>query len=346
MLRFINRNFLQGQGTIVLLLFLALPGCKKGELLPNAAPDTFLSLESINLTGENRLNSTVNLTWFGTDIDGYVSYYEFKINEGEWQKTLVQDSTFLFDIDPDSDSTDINFYVRAVDNEGLVDPTVAYLKVPLKNSPPVITFETATLPIDTTNLVITFRYRATDPDGDNTLKQVYLRANDGNWNEIDLNQKLISVIPSNTTQTGTGNSDVYYGLSITKAATIDGFINGGDNITTNASSNSITVNIDPTGLVLSDTTPQLGGPLNADSNNIVDVGVLTANTITGALTGTVDGINITAWYNQLANTRGFDFGQIVININNALDFLVSQETLTYGSITVPASINSDFGSIA
>lgn len=123
-------------------------------------------------------------------------------------------------------------------------------------------------------------------------------------------------------------------------------VTGGDNITTSASSNSITVNIDPSGLVLSDTTPQLGGPLNADSNNIVNVGTLTANTITGALTGTVDGINITAWYNQLANTRGFDFGQIVININNALDFLVSQETLTYGSITVPASINSDFGSIA
>ena len=122
-------------------------------------------------------------------------------------------------------------------------------------------------------------------------------------------------------------------------------INGGDNITTNASSNSITVNIDPTGLVLSDTTPQLGGPLNADSNNIVDVGVLTANTITGALTGTVDGINITSLYNSLGNVLGFDYGTVVVNVTNALDFFVSQQSIDYGTIVSPGSIGSDFGAL-
>jgi hypothetical protein len=123
-------------------------------------------------------------------------------------------------------------------------------------------------------------------------------------------------------------------------------VTGGDNITTTASSNSITVNIDPSGLVLSDTTPQLGGPLNADSNNIVNVGTLTATSIIGALTGTVDGINITALYNDLANTLGFDYGNVVINVTNALDFFVSQQSINYGSITAPSSINSDFGAIA
>ena len=218
------------QSTFVLLLFLSFIGCKKGDLLPNAAPDTFISLESINLTGDNRLNSTVNLTWFGTDIDGYIQYYEYKINDGEWQRTTVQDSTFLFDINPDSDSTDINFYVRAVDNENQPDPTEAYLKVPLKNSQPEILFEAATLPIDTTNLVITFRYRANPPDGDNTLKKVFLRANDGDWTEIDLNQKLVSVIPQDVTQTGIGEAHIYYGLSLTSAASLNGFVNGGANI--------------------------------------------------------------------------------------------------------------------
>ena len=123
-------------------------------------------------------------------------------------------------------------------------------------------------------------------------------------------------------------------------------VTGGDNITTTASSNSITVNIDPSGLVLSDTTPQLGGPLNADSNNIVNVGTLTATSIIGALTGTVDGINITTLYNDLANTLGFDYGNVVINVTNALDFFVSQQSINYGSITAPSSINSDFGAIA
>jgi hypothetical protein len=123
-------------------------------------------------------------------------------------------------------------------------------------------------------------------------------------------------------------------------------VTGGDNITTTASSNSIIVNIDPSGLVLSDTTPQLGGPLNADSNNIVNVGTLTATSIIGALTGTVDGINITALYNDLANTLGFDYGDVVVNVTNALDFFVSQQSINYGSITAPSSINSDFGAIA
>jgi hypothetical protein len=122
-------------------------------------------------------------------------------------------------------------------------------------------------------------------------------------------------------------------------------VTGGDNITTTASSNSITVNIDPSGLVLSDTAPQLGGPLNADNNNIVDVGILTANTITGALTGTVDGINITSLYNSLGNVLGFDYGTIVVNVTNALDFFVSQQSINYGTIVSPGSTGSDFGAI-
>ena len=122
-------------------------------------------------------------------------------------------------------------------------------------------------------------------------------------------------------------------------------INGGDNITTNASSNSITVNIDPTGLVVSDTTPQLGGPLNADNNNIVGVGVFTANTITGALTGTVDGINITSFYNSLGNALGFDYGTVVVNVTNALDFFASQQSIKNGTIVTPDSISSAFGAI-
>ena len=204
--------------------------CKKGEVLPNAAPDTKISLEEINLTGNNRLNSTVYLSWFGTDVDGFVQYYEIKVNDGEWLKTNIQDSTFLFNIDPDQDSTDIDFYVRAVDNEEIADPTPAYLRVPLKNSPPVVTFEEATLPLDTTNLVITFRYKVSDPDGNATLKQGFIRANDGEWKEIDLNQKLISVMPSNTTATGAGMAKVYYGIKTESALEIDGFVNGGDNI--------------------------------------------------------------------------------------------------------------------
>jgi hypothetical protein len=219
-----------GLSTLVLGLLVFTFSCKKGEELPNASPDTKLSIESINLTGDKRLNSTVNLTWFGTDIDGYVKHYEIKINEGEWFPTNLQDSTFLFNIDPDADSTDIDFYVRAVDNENLPDPTPAYIRVPLKNTPPIVTFDRASLTEDTTNLVITFRYLATDPDGNTTLKKAFIRANEGTWTEIDLKNKLISLIPANPKTTGIGAAKLYYGLDKTAALTIDGFKNGAENL--------------------------------------------------------------------------------------------------------------------
>lgn len=225
-LRYANK----GLSTLVLSLFVFIFSCKKGEQLPNMAPETALSIEAINLTGENRLNSTVNLTWFGTDVDGFVQYYEYRINDGEWIKTQTNDSTFLFRIDPDQDSTDIDFYVRAVDNEDAKDLTPAFLKVPLKNTPPIATFEEASLPTDTTNLVITFRYTASDPDGNGTLKQGFLRANDGDWTEIDLRQNLISVMPIQSSALGSGDANVYYGLSTTPALTINGFVNGGHNV--------------------------------------------------------------------------------------------------------------------
>ncbi|MDB4107755.1 hypothetical protein N9595_04760 [Bacteroidia bacterium] len=226
----LNNFKIKGLSTLVLSLFVFVFSCKKGDELPNNAPDTKLSLQSINLTGDARLNSTVNLTWFGTDVDGYIQFYEIKINDGDWIKTSTQDSTFLFNIDPNQDSTDIDFYVRAVDNENVVDASPAFLQVPLKNSPPIVAFEDATLPEDTTNLVITFRYNASDPDGLSTLKKAYLKANDGDWHEIDLKQKMISLVPENPMTKGMGNAKVYYGLNKESEFTIDGFDNGGDNI--------------------------------------------------------------------------------------------------------------------
>ena len=219
-----------GQSTLVLLLLFFIGSCKKGDKLPNAAPDTKISLERINLSGENRLNSTVSLSWFGTDIDGHIVNYEIKINEGEWVSTTTQDSVFLFEISPNEDSTDIDFYVRAVDNELLADPTPAYLKVPLKNSPPEVSFDDESLPVDTTNLVITFRYTTSDPDGNSTLQKAFIRANSGSWKEINLAQRLISIIPKNTTVAGQGSAALYYGLETTSSIELDGFVNDGDNI--------------------------------------------------------------------------------------------------------------------
>ncbi|TVQ81798.1 MAG: hypothetical protein EA358_00340, partial [Flavobacteriales bacterium] len=58
--------------------------CMRGEKNENRPPSTKIFLESINRVGENRLNSNVNLSWFGTDKDGYVVGYEISFDRENW----------------------------------------------------------------------------------------------------------------------------------------------------------------------------------------------------------------------------------------------------------------------
>tara|TARA_B100000212_G_C27384187_1_gene538434 strand:+ start:2315 stop:3013 length:699 start_codon:yes stop_codon:yes gene_type:complete len=122
-------------------------------------------------------------------------------------------------------------------------------------------------------------------------------------------------------------------------------VQGGTNISTTALGNTITVNVDSTGLVQSDSSPALGGNLDANSNSITNANSITAQAINGALTGTVDGINVTDMYNTMRNVRGFDFGDVTNNYTSGLDFVIANTTVDYGSIITPGSTISDFGSI-
>ncbi len=185
-------------------------GCTREGSLLNQPPETKLSIESINLTGEDRLNSVVRLTWYGTDVDGWVTGYEISVNEGPWTFTTLQDSTFRFAIPPGADTTDIDVRVRAWDNDSAVDPTPAELKVPLKNSPPEAIFDAATFPKDTVRAVATYRWRATDPDGDQTITNVFIKFNNGNWYEIPRNRALLSFVIDKNAPTGTSTASVYY----------------------------------------------------------------------------------------------------------------------------------------
>lgn len=205
--------------------------CRKGELLPNQPPSTKIMVEEINLTGENRLTTTVRLSWYGTDPDGYVVGYELRINEGDWIYTEKQDSTFQLNIEDGSDTTDILFEVRAIDNEDLKDPNPARLIVPIRNSPPVASFQEAVLPLDTTHLVYTFRYNASDPDGNETLRKAFIRVNDGDWYQIPLQERMVSIAPENPKENGLGNGLVYLGVNTNpEPLRIGGLINNGDNI--------------------------------------------------------------------------------------------------------------------
>lgn len=205
--------------------------CVDEEMVGEFPPDTFISIEKIDLTGEDRLNSSVRLSWYGTDKDGYVVGYEFSIDEENWFRTEKRDSVFKFSIAAGQDSADIDFHIRAIDNEGNVDATPAYLRVPLKNSPPVVDFETDSYPTDTTFGVLTFRWNYSDPDGDNTVTNAYLRVNEGTWYEIDRSQPMISLRSDNPQTAGSTNAQVFYQTDLNALPDlIDGWQNDGDNI--------------------------------------------------------------------------------------------------------------------
>lgn len=208
-----------------LLLFLAiLSACQKtGNLLTNQPPDSRFVVDSINLSGDNRLNSRIRLSWFGTDIDGYVAGYELSLDATNWIFTRSQDSLFQFAIPPGEDTTDIELWLRAVDDKGERDPDPAYLRVPLKNTPPSARFDEKSQPNDTVRSVVTFVWNYDDPDGKETVTQAFIKANQGPWTPINQNQALVSFLldPSATTM---GSGDVYYGTQTTSSFTIEGLL--------------------------------------------------------------------------------------------------------------------------
>lgn len=216
---------------VFISLLITVFGCKRTlEKNANLAPDTVLSPESINLTGDDRLNSVVFLSWFGSDRDGYVKGYEISLDNQNWVFTTQNDSTFNFTLEPGSDTTDIDFYVRAIDNDSLLDPTPAYLKVPLKNTAPVALFNEKGFPVDTVNIVTTFRWNAKDVDGDETIVKAFIKANQGNWLEIDVNEEMLSIVPVTSNQNGVTDAHVYYGTNdLPLSQKLDGLVVGDTN---------------------------------------------------------------------------------------------------------------------
>lgn len=120
---------------------------------------------------------------------------------------------------------------------------------------------------------------------------------------------------------------------------------GDQNINATALGNTVSFSLTGNSLVVQDTSPALGGNLDAGAFDITNADVIVANEFRGALIGTVDGVNITELRNATANMFGFDFGTITVNLVKGLDYLISQTTIDYGSFITPASLNSDYGNI-
>lgn len=212
------------------LLVLVLAGCDKGQKLVNQAPDTRISISQINLTGEDRLRSLVSLNWLGFDKDGYVTGYELSFDGSTWEQTVATDSTFEFSLAAGQDTTDITFYVRAIDNDDERDPTPAFLEIPIKNTPPTAAFDSVNVIPDTNFIVSTSFLLIDDLDGIDNIDSVFLRCNNGAWYALPRTVNTVTLLPSDPTGNGTGTAEVYIGTSSNpESVPISGLNLNGDN---------------------------------------------------------------------------------------------------------------------
>lgn len=138
--------------------------------------------------------------------------------------------------------------------------------------------------------------------------------------------------------------------------TASGGINfvGGQNINTTISSNDVTFDIDGENLVLQDTSPTLGGVLDADTHDINNVNILNANTINANTSitapnyiGNVYGIDLRFYEQALGRTLfGADLGGFLPIATTGIDLVIATASIDYGSFTAPAGLVSDYGTFA
>lgn len=116
------------------LLTVLLYGCRDElgqEIDTNLPPDTYL-------TGVPAESTTtfyrVHLYWYGNDADGRVVRYEYAITDSlpadedtlSYHETTRTDSIFIFQVGTSQQVLGHRFYIRAIDNEGAVDPEPAW----------------------------------------------------------------------------------------------------------------------------------------------------------------------------------------------------------------------------
>jgi hypothetical protein len=150
-------------------------GCGvKGTLVPNGAPETTIFVEG----PVDTVNHVVHLRWFGSDPDGQVARFEYRFvypagqepaghDSSAWLSTTRTDSTFA--VFAPSGYSMPTFVIRAIDDDGLADPTPARQVFQFKNDAPTITLVGNPVLPNTTLPVATILWTANDPDGDISL---------------------------------------------------------------------------------------------------------------------------------------------------------------------------------
>lgn len=142
--------------------------------IENLPPQTYLSIFPDSTIAPG--STLITIRWWGDDPDGFISGFRVSFDSANWGYTTNNDSTFALSING-SDST-FRFFVSAVDDQGLIDPTPATNLYPVVNSAPVVTFEAGTELPDTSFTVASFKWIGTDPDGDENIASYLWSLND------------------------------------------------------------------------------------------------------------------------------------------------------------------------
>ncbi len=174
-------------GLIILATaLLLLSSCKKeynGKAKDNLPPQTYTVVDTIIRHGTNSFSSQVQINWWADDPDGFVTGYEYTFDSlitasTIWHFTRSQDSLFVLATPPGHDTVRFQFYVRAIDNLGMKDPTPAHLGYPVKNSPPTLVFVAGVNKPLRSFPVIKYFFSGSDPDGNANLNHFEMCLND------------------------------------------------------------------------------------------------------------------------------------------------------------------------
>ncbi|RYD73197.1 MAG: hypothetical protein EOP53_20555 [Sphingobacteriales bacterium] len=171
--------------SLVFFSLFAINACRsdfEGDVKPNQAPETYTVVDTIFREGSNRFPSSLEVKWWGSDADGFVTGYEISSDGTNWKFTKRQDTSFIVDIPAGSDTFNYQFYVRAIDNNGLKDQSPATLSYPVKNSAPTVSFTYSTVTPTRRPLksfpVTRWSWSGNDPDGFENLDKYELIWND------------------------------------------------------------------------------------------------------------------------------------------------------------------------
>lgn len=232
-----------------LVAVVLISGCDtsiSGNRFENQPPRTELSVRDSSLvdliSDDDRLASTVYVSWTGTDPDGYVvsfdlRYYpddEMPSSDEGWTNTTRTDTLILLPIPRGASFSNVVFEVRAIDNDGLRDPNPARTVFPIKNSPPTLRLLQAEVPADTTYPVASFGWNADDPEGEETIERIDVSLNDSlEFVSLPGETRFITLVADFDSESfdGTVDAEIFTGRSFQSTGLrLSGMRLDGDNV--------------------------------------------------------------------------------------------------------------------